>query len=89
MIIDMNISRQMCTAVDSIHDIASGQYQNLDQGKTRDTGEDTLLYLLTRVRECLQSDPTCLTDIKSRNEIEDKVKGKHSKLYFIIFGSLD
>ena len=67
----MNDSRQMCTAVDSIHDIASGQYQ--DQAKTRDNGEDTLLYLLTRVKDCLQSDPTCLSDVKSRNEIEDKV----------------
>lgn len=58
----------MCTAVDNIHDIASGQYQS--QG-TCDS-EDTLLQLLSRVSQQLK-DPTSLTDNVRKNEIENQV----------------
>ena len=68
----MLVFRQMCTAVDSIHDIASGQYQQPGH-VTRGNDEDTLLQLLTRVRQCLARDTKCLTDGEVKQEIEKKV----------------
>ena len=64
----------MCTAVDSIHDIASGQYQQPGHvARGDDTEEDTLLQLLTRVRQCLSRDSKCLADGDVKQEIEQKV----------------
>ena len=64
----------MCTAVDSIHDIASGQYQQPGHAaRGDDTEEDTLLQLLSRVRQFLSRDSKCLTDGEVKQEIQQKV----------------
>ena len=60
----------MCTAVDSIHDIASGQYQSGD--KDTCVTEDTLLQLLSRVSQQLK-DPASLADNVRKLEIENQV----------------
>ena len=64
----------MCSAVDSIDDIVNGKYQGTEKRLTREESEDTLLQLLTRVQECIQTNKTtCITEVEIRKEIETKV----------------
>ena len=68
------LPRQMCSAVDSIDDIVNGKYQGTEKRLTREESEDTLLQLLTRVQECIQTNKTtCITEVEIRKEIETKV----------------
>ena len=64
------IIRQLCTAVDNIHDIASGQYQGTMVSS--DSSEDTLLQMLTHVSDTLQ-DQSCLTNAQQRSDLENKL----------------
>merc|ERR1719362_178765 len=62
-----NIHRQMCSAVESIHDIVSGKYSS----EEKEQGEDTLLQMLRRVLECIKTNKTtCITKVETRQEIE-------------------
>ena len=68
------LHRQLCAALDTIHSIASGQHQPPGDTRAGAAAEDTLLQLLTRVRDCCRNNSTtCLTEAETRTEIEDKV----------------
>ena len=68
------LHRQLCGALDTIHSIASGQHQHPGDTRAGAAAEDTLLQLLTRVRDCCRNNSTtCLTEAETKTEIEDKV----------------
>ena len=67
-----NIHRQMCSAVESIHDIVSGKYSS--EHKEQQT-EDTLSQMLRRVLESIKiNKTTCITEVETRKEIETTVR---------------
>ena len=63
----------MCTAVDSIHDIASGQYTCPEKDSSFEPDGETLFQLLTRVKNCLNENPKGISDKAIQNELETKV----------------
>ena len=64
------IHRQMCTAVETIGDIATGKHSTTKQGPGR---EEALICLLSDMRDCLQNNPDCLSDCKSKQMIKEKL----------------
>ena len=64
------IHRQMCTAVETIGDIATGKHNT---AKQEPEGEEALICLLSEMRDCLQNNPDCLSDCKSKQMIKEKL----------------
>ena len=66
----MILHRQMCTAVESIHEIVSGKYS----GEKMEKREDTLIQMLRHVLESIKTNKTtCITNSEIRTEIETTV----------------
>jgi len=64
------IHRQICTAVETIGDIATGKHS---PAKTAPGGEEPLICLLSDMRDCLQNNPDCLSDQHSKQSIKLKL----------------
>ena len=64
------IHRQLCTAVETIGDIATGKHS---PAKGTHGGEEALICLLSEMRDCLQNNPDCLSDQQSKDNMKLRI----------------